>query len=166
MVALNIRASDMKPTPRFGALLVLALACAAHAAEPSGLRFSNAWVRATPPNAQVAGAFLTIDNPGAIPDRLLSASTDRAAKVEIHEMKMDGDVMQMRQLSDGLAIPAKQRVTLKPGGTHLMLMAPKQAIAEGQTVNITLQFETAGSRTVAFTARRHAPDDAATEHTH
>jgi len=156
----------MKPTLRLGGLLALALALTANAAEPSGLRFSNAWIRATPPNAQVAGAFLNIDNAGTISDRLLSASSDRATKVEIHEMKMDGDVMQMRQLGDGLAIPAKQRVSLKPGGIHLMLMAPKQAIAEGQTVNITLQFETAGSRTVEFTARRHAPDDAATEHTH
>lgn len=156
----------MKATQRLGGLFLLALACTLHAAEPSGLRFNNAWVRATPPNAQVAGAFLTIDNPGPTPDRLLSASTDRAARVEIHEMKMDGDVMQMRELSDGLAIPAKQRVTLKPGSIHLMLMVPKQAIAEGQTVNITLQFETAGSRTVTFTARRQAPVDGETEHMH
>jgi copper(I)-binding protein len=156
----------MKPTQRHGGLFLLALACTLHAAEPSGLRFYNAWVRATPPNAQVAGAFLTIDNPGPTPDRLLSASTDRAARVEIHEMKMDGDVMQMRRLSDGLAIPAKQRVTLQPGSIHLMLMAPKQTIAEGQSVNITLQFEVAGSRTVTFTARRQAPVDGETEHIH
>jgi periplasmic copper chaperone A len=72
-------------------------------------------------------------------------------------MSMQGDVMQMRLLSEGLAIPAKQTVTLKPGGIHLMLIAPKQAIVEGQKVKITLLFENAGSQTVEFTAHKQAP---------
>lgn len=141
------------------ALLALALAGGALAADETGLRFGNAWVRATPPNAKVAGAFVSIENTGTSADRLISASTDAAGSVEIHEMTMQGDMMQMRQLSEGLAIPAKQSVTLKPGGLHLMLIAPKQAIAEGRKVRITLLFEKAGSRTVEFTAHKQAPTD-------
>lgn len=154
----------MKPSILSSALLAMALACGVQAADRTDLRFSNAWVRATPPNANVAGGFLSIENTGKSGDRLLSASTDVAASAEIHEMKMQGDMMQMRQLTEGLAIPGKQTVTLKPGGLHLMLIAPKQAIAEGQKVKITLLFEKAGSRTVEFTAHKQAPTDAGKPH--
>jgi copper(I)-binding protein len=148
------------------ALIFLSLAFTASAAESSTLQFSNAWVRATPPNAQVAGAFLSIENTSTKPDRLLSASTDVAAKVEIHEMKMDGELMQMRHLSDGLSIPAKQTVALKPGGIHLMLIAPKQPFAEGRKVAITPVFEKAGKRRLEFAVSKQAPDQAASAHMH
>ncbi|HWR95235.1 MAG TPA: copper chaperone PCu(A)C [Arenimonas sp.] len=149
----------MKSSLLSTALLALALAGVAYSAEKPDLRFGNAWVRATPPNARVAGGFLRIENTGKSGDRLISASTDAAASAEIHEMTMQGDIMQMRQLTEGLAIPAKQTVTLKPGGLHLMLIAPKQAITEGQKVKITLLFEKAGSRTIEFTAHKQAPTD-------
>lgn len=149
----------MKSSLLSTALLALALAGSAHSADKPDLRFGNAWVRATPPNARVAGGFLRIENTGKSGDRLISASTDAAASAEIHEMTMQGDIMQMRQLTEGLAIPAKQTVTLKPGGLHLMLIAPKQAITEGQKVKITLLFEKAGSRTIEFTAHKQAPTD-------
>lgn len=149
----------MKSSLLSTALLALALAGSAHSADKPDLRFGNAWVRATPPNARVAGGFLRIENTGKSGDRLISASTDAAASAEIHEMTMQGDIMQMRKLTEGLAIPAKQTVTLKPGGLHLMLIAPKQAITEGQKVKITLLFEKAGSRTIEFTAHKQAPTD-------
>lgn len=147
----------MKSSLLSAALLALALAGGVQSADKTDLRFGNAWLRATPPNAKVAGAFLSIENTGKSGDRLIFASTDVAASVEIHEMTMQGDMMQMRQLTEGLAIPAKQTVVLKPGGIHLMLIAPKQAIAEGRKVAITLVFEKAGNRTVEFTAHKQAP---------
>ena len=149
----------IKPHILSGALLAMALACGAQAAGKTDLRFSNAWVRATPPNANVAGGFIRIENTGKSADRLISASTSLAASAEIHEMKMQGDMMQMRQLSEGLAIPAKQTVTLQPGEVHLMLIAPKQPIVEGPKVKIILLFEKAGSQTVEFTAHKQAPAD-------
>ena len=136
-------------------LLALGLITGAQAAD--SLAFSNAWVRATPPNAKVAGGFVEIRNAGKSADRLVSASSDVAERVEIHEMKMAGEVMQMRQLTEGLAIPAGQSVQLKPGSYHLMLMAPKKPIAEGQKVTITLVFEKAGKRAVEFTAAKQPP---------
>lgn len=154
----------MKTSLLSAALLALALAGGAQSADKTDLRFGNAWLRATPPNAKVAGAFLSIENTGKSGDRLVSARTDAADSVEIHEMKMQGDMMQMRRLSEGLAIPAKQTVTLKPGGIHLMLIAPKQAIAEGHKVEITLLFEKAGRRTVEFTAHKQAPAADRTPH--
>lgn len=147
----------MKTSLLSAALLALALAGGVQSADKSDLRFGNAWVRATPPNAKVAGAFLNIENMGKSGDRLISASTNVAASAEIHEMTMQGDIMQMRQLTEGLEIPAKQAVALKPGGVHLMLIAPRQTIAEGQKVKITLLFEKAGRRTVEFTAHKQTP---------
>ena len=144
-------------------LLALGLITGAQAAD--SLSFSHAWVRATPPNAKVAGGFVEIRNAGKSADRLLSASSDAAERVEIHEMKMAGDVMQMRQLTEGLVIPAGQSVQLKPGSYHLMLIAPKRAIAEGQKVAISLVFEKAGKRTVAFMAAKQ-PAVAAPEAAH
>jgi copper(I)-binding protein len=136
-------------------LLVLGLIAGALAAD--SLTFSNAWVRATPPNAKVAGGFVEIRNAGKSVDRLVSASSDVADRVEIHEMKMAGEVMQMRHLTEGLVISAGQSVQLKPGSYHLMLMAPKKPIAEGQKVTITLVFEKAGKRAVEFTAAKQPP---------
>lgn len=136
-------------------LLALILTSGAGAADP--LAFTNAWVRATPPNAKVAGGFVEIRNAGKNADRLLSASSDAAERVEIHEMTMAGDVMQMRQLTEGLVIPAGQSVPLKPGSHHMMLIAPKRTIAEGQKVIITLVFEKAGKRSLEFTAAKQAP---------
>ena len=136
-------------------LLALGLITGAQAAD--SLAFSNAWVRATPPNAKVAGGFVEIRNAGKSADRLVSASSDAAERVEIHEMKMAGDVMQMRHLTEGLVISAGQSVQLKPGSYHLMLIAPKKPIAEGQKVTITLVFEKAEKRAVEFTAAKQPP---------
>ena len=146
-------------------LLALGLITGAQAAD--SLAFSNAWVRATPPNAKVAGGFVVIQNAGKSADRLVSASSDAAERVEIHEMKMAGEVMQMRQLTEGMAVPAGQSVALEPGASHLMLIAPKQAIAEGQKIAITLVFAKAGKRIVEFTVARQAPQtDAGMSHDH
>jgi copper(I)-binding protein len=142
----------------------LLLSSTSHAADT--LQLSQAWVRATPPNAQVAGAFLSIENTASKTDRLLSASTETAERVEIHEMKMDGEMMQMRQLSNGLAIPAKQKTILKPGGIHLMLIAPKRPLAEGQKITISLLFEKAGKRQLEFNVLKQAPSGASSNKHH
>lgn len=148
-------------------LLLLSLLAANTGFATDNLRLHDAWVRATPPGAAVAGAFVTIENPGSTADRLVSASSTAADSVEIHEMKMDGEMMQMRELSNGLPIPAKQRVALKPGGIHLMLISPKQPFTVGQQVMITLVFEKAGKRTLDFAVLRQAPDaDGHAHHAH
>jgi copper(I)-binding protein len=155
----------MKQTFLTTILLSMVLAFSANAAEKSTLQFSNAWIRATPPNATVAGGFLTIKNSGA-EDRLISVTSSLAKTVEIHEMSMQGDVMQMRQLTDGLVIPANKNITLKPGGIHLMFITPKQPLSEGQKISATFVFAKAGKKTVEFTVLKQAPSDSASEHMH
>jgi copper(I)-binding protein len=108
------------------------------------LVIDHAWTRATPGGADVGIGYLTIENKGAVPDRLTGASTPAAAKAELHEMSMDNGVMKMRPVKDGLPIPPGQSVTLAPGGLHLMLMGLKIPFKEGGKVPLTLQFEKAG----------------------
>lgn len=109
------------------------------------LEIEQPWSRATPPTAPAAGGFLKITNKGATADRLLSAKSAASARTEIHEMKMDGSVMRMRELEKGLEVPAGGSVTLAPGGYHLMFMQLKEPFKQSTKVPVTLVFEKAGS---------------------
>lgn len=109
------------------------------------LVLSGGFTRATLPGAPVAGGFVTIANSGATDDRLTGGSAAFASEVQVHEMTMEGDVMKMRHLPDGLAIPAGGNVVLKPGSFHLMFMGLKQPLTEGDTVTVDLTFEKAGT---------------------
>jgi copper(I)-binding protein len=136
---------------------------AGHAAQAAAvtigsIEISGPFTRATLPNAPVAGGFLTLTNTGAEDDRLLSASAPISRETQIHEMAMDGDVMKMRQLVDGVVIPAGGSVVLEPGGFHLMFMGLNGPVAEGDVVPVTLTFEKAGTITVDLVAAGTAAD--------
>ena len=103
------------------------------------------WTRATPPTAQAGGGFLVVTNTGGTADRLVGAKSAAAGKVEVHEMKMDGNVMRMREVEKGIEIPPGGTVELKPGGFHLMFMQLKAPFAKDAKVPVTLVFEKAGS---------------------
>jgi copper(I)-binding protein len=130
------------------------------------INISLPFTRATLPNAPVGGGFLTIENTGTEADRLISATSTVAGDTQIHEMAMDGDVMKMRQLVDGLEIPAGETVVLAPGGFHIMFMGLKQAFVEGETVAVTLTFEKAGSVEVLLPVEATAADAPTAEHAH
>lgn len=109
------------------------------------LVLQGAFARATLPNAPVAGGFLSIVNNGSADDRLIAVTSPISAMSQIHEMVMEGDVMQMRELADGLPLPAGQEVVLEPGGYHLMFMDLTGPLVEGEKLPVTLTFEKAGS---------------------
>ena len=114
------------------------------------LVISQAWSRATPGGAKVGGGYLTIENKGTTPDRLLAGSADVAAKVQVHEMSMNNGVMTMRPVEGGLAIEPGKTVKLTPGGFHLMLLDLKGPLKQGEKLPITLEFEKAGKVSVVF----------------
>src|SRR5262249_42595361 len=89
------------------------------------LVITQAWSRATPSGAKVAGGYLTVENKGKTADRLVSGSGDIAGRVEIHEMAMDGGVMTMRPLDKGLVIDPGKTGKFAPGGNHLILLGIK-----------------------------------------
>lgn len=99
----------------------------------------NAWVRATVQGQKATGAFMQITAPAA--STLISVSTPVAGVAEVHEMKMDGDVMRMRPLAKGLELPAGKAVQLQPGGYHLMLMDLKLPLQKDTTIPLTLTLQ-------------------------
>ena len=117
------------------------------------LHVSDPWSKATPPNARVAGGFVTIYNRGDTDDRLLRVESTASRRVEIHEMNDVDGVARMRELAGGLPLPADQATTLQPGGLHLMFIEPKQPFVEGQSVQATLVFEKAGRLATEFKVR-------------
>lgn len=100
----------------------------------------NAWARATVAGQKATGAFMRLTASSA--SRLVRAESAAAGVTEIHEMKMEGDVMKMRAVA-GLDLPAGQAVELKPGGYHIMLMDLKAPLAQGTQVPLTLVFQDA-----------------------
>ena len=127
---------------------------------------TDAWVRGTVAQQKASGLFVQLTS--AQGGRLVSASSPLAGSVEIHDMAMDGNVMTMRALPDGLVLPAGKPVALKPGGQHLMLMGLKQALKAGDTVPVTLVIELADKKreTLEIKAPVRALGAAATEHKH
>src|SRR5256885_4944440 len=124
----------------------------AHAQEVKAgdLVITQAWSRATPGGAKTGGGYLTIENKGSTPDRLIGGSADVAAKVEMHEMSMKNGVMTMRPLDKGLTIEPGKTVKLAPGGYHLMMMDLKGPLKQGDKVPVTLEFEKAGKVQVSL----------------
>ncbi|HSV57364.1 MAG TPA: copper chaperone PCu(A)C [Variovorax sp.] len=129
----QIPASDAAPKPDFPAARLDVVA-----AGTAPVQVSDAWVRRAVPGQSGTGAFMKLKAPAGT--RLVGAATPVAGVAEVHEMKMEGDTMKMRALSQGLELPAGQTVELKPGGYHLMLMDLKQPIAAGSSVPLTLRF--------------------------
>ncbi len=113
------------------------------------LTIEKPWARATPKGAEVGAGYLEIRNDGASADRLTGGSADFAG-VEIHEMKMEGGIMKMRELKDGLEIPAHGSVKLAPNGYHLMFTGLKRPLVKGESAKATLTFERAGAVSVDF----------------
>ena len=136
---------------------LLMTACSASSADNTHdigkLRVSDVWAKATPPQARVAGGYLSVQNRGDAADKLLRVESAVAASVEIHEMSDVGGVARMREVTNGVELPAGSTTTLKPGGYHLMFIEPKQPFVEGQTIKATLVFEKAGSLPVVFDVR-------------
>ena len=134
------------------ALLAFFLAAPARAEEVKAgdLVITQAWSRATPGGAKIGGGYLTIENKGSAPDRLIGGSADVAGKGEVHEMAMNNGVMTMRALDKGLAIEPGKSVKLAPGGYHLMLMDLKSPLKQGDKLPVTLEFEKAGKVKLSF----------------
>ncbi len=122
----------------------------AHDYQLGPLKIEHPWTRATPGGAMAAGGFMKITNTGSAPDRLVSGTLVSAGAVEIHETRMEGNVMRMRRLERGLAIAPGQTVELRPGSLHVMFMQLKTGFKEGERLSGTLVFEKAGTIAVDF----------------
>lgn len=99
--------------------------------------------------AGTSAVYMTITNPTDADDALVAASTDAAGIVEIHETTLnENDVMAMRPAEGGIPVPAGETAVLQPGGFHVMLLEP-MAMAPGDAILVTLEFESGAQVTVA-----------------
>ena len=114
---------------------------------------SNPWARATPNGAKVGGGYVKITNNDHHPDKLIAATFERAGSTSLHEMKMEGDVMKMGEMSGGVEIAPHGTLTLEPGKFHLMLMDLKAALKEGDRIKGSLTFQKAGKLDVEFVVK-------------
>ncbi|MBB3021142.1 hypothetical protein FHR70_004233 [Microvirga lupini] len=140
-------------SPAPGVRIIAATGAAPTPVKVGSLTLEQPWSRATPGGAKVGGGYLRITNTGTAPDRLIGGSFALASKVEVHEMKLEGDVMRMKPVEGGLEIKPGATVELKPGGLHLMFMDLKEPLKEGQVLKGTLTFEKAGPIEVEYNVR-------------
>lgn len=145
----------------FAAVLI---ACAAMPAWGANISVSDAWARATMPGQQVSGAYMQIQSDTDA--RLVGVTSTAVPRVEVHEMKMDGGIMRMREL-EAIELPKGKTVSLEPGGLHIMLMNLSQPIAASDVIPLTLTVESGGKRqTVEVNAEARAIGGAMRHHGH
>ncbi|HVR93147.1 MAG TPA: copper chaperone PCu(A)C [Casimicrobiaceae bacterium] len=132
-------------------LAALLFACVFGSSAPSAhdyalksLKIDHPFARATPPGAKVAGVFVTVENTGTQPDRLLSVSTPIAGVAELHQMSVDAGVMRMRGVA-ALEVRPGEKLQLKPGGYHVMLSELRRPLKVGDKFPLTLTFQNAGT---------------------
>jgi copper(I)-binding protein len=121
--------------------MIIAAALLAGMAHAQSVDVKDAWVRTSVPGQKATGAYMKLTaKDGA---NLVAASSPVAGVTEVHEMKMEGDIMKMKAVAGGVVLPAGKTVELKPGGYHLMLMDLKAALPKDSTIPLTLVFKDA-----------------------
>lgn len=102
------------------------------------------WARATPGPAKAGAGYLGIKNDGDTADKLIKAESNLSKRTELHTHLMEGGIMKMMHVEEGVDVPAGQEVTFEPGGLHVMFMGLKAPFKEGENLPVTLYFEKAG----------------------
>lgn len=126
--------------------LMMFAAASAASAQPTT---KEPWIRLVPGQPNAAG-YISLTSTAN--DALVSAESDCCARVEIHEIIMDGDAMQMRAVKE-VPLPAGKEVTLAPMGYHIMLMGLKTQPEDGSAIPLKLSYASGFSETVAFTVK-------------
>ena len=120
------------------------LAAWAHDYALKSLKIDHPFARATPPGAKTGGVFVSVENTGTEPDRLLGVSSPVAGVAELHQMSVDAGVMRMRGVAT-LEVRPGETLQLKPGGYHVMLSELRQPLKVGDRFPMTLTFQNAGA---------------------
>jgi periplasmic copper chaperone A len=134
-------------TPIVASLGLVVGAHAADLAKVGDITIQEPWARASLGNAPNSAAYMTLQNMGAAPDRLIGGATPAAERVELHTHMMEGGVAKMRPV-DGIEVAPGAPTSLEPGGPHVMLSGLTRKLEAGATVPLTLVFEHAGAVTL------------------
>lgn len=126
-----------------------------------GVWASDAWIRAARAGQPTSAAYLTLCNGEETDDKLTSVAFDGAGAVELHVTQMSDDNMASMTPSHGIPIGAGENAVLEPGGAHIMLIGVSEALAPGDTRNLTLSFENAPDLVVEFEVREQSHEGGA-----
>jgi periplasmic copper chaperone A len=162
--SIALRAGFITATALFGTQI--------QAQTASDVKIEGAWVRSAVQGQSGTGGFMKLTSP--VNMKLVAVASPVAAVGEVHEMKMQGDVMRMAELKGGLELPAGKTVELKSGGMHIMLMDLKQPLKADSQIPVTLTFANAkGEQSkveikvpVAMRAPGSAPGKDMSDHKH
>ena len=139
------------------AMVLIAVAGAngavAQTSESGSIRIEGAWVRETPIGGNSGGGYMWIVNSSSEPDRLVAAESSAAESIELKQVSYVGDVMQTRDLQNGIEIPAKGEIRLRWDASYLLFVGLKEPFAPRQTIEASLNFEKAGTIKVQFGVR-------------
>lgn len=122
---------------------LVSLPAAAHGYSKGDLQVRHPWTRATAAGDKSAAAYMEIRNSGRQPDRIVGASTPVAERIELHSAKGDSDSAKTRKVTS-FEVPARRRLFLRPGGSHLVFVGLRNPLVKGNRVPFTLHFERAG----------------------
>jgi copper(I)-binding protein len=151
-----IRFNCLTALGRFSAILTLGLSVMTHAHSADftagPLEINDLWVRGSVPGQTNGAGYMQIKNPSGASDRLLSAQSEAATRLELHTVLTENGVAKMRQV-EGVDIPAKGSAKLTPGGFHLMFLQLTGPFKQGDLIPVVLKFEKAGEVRVNFTVK-------------
>ena len=137
------------------ALFAIALTLVSSALGASDtLIISDAWVRATPPGKMMTAGYASLENVSKDVITITGVSAEIAGHTSLHETRIERDRSTMRPVAQ-LSIKAGERVSLKPGGLHIMLMKLSEPLTDGQSIDICLELENNDSLCSAFSVTRH-----------
>jgi hypothetical protein len=128
-------------------LIGVLAACGVRGPAGPSLRARDVWSRPAPAGG-TGVVYLTLENQGRQPDRLIGAKSDIAQAVELHRTTMEGGVMKMQPIAGGVEVPARSRVIFEPGGAHIMLVGLKRDLKAGDRFSVELRFEKSGTLSV------------------
>ena len=151
---------------RLSAIFVLLLAAIGPAQAAAPLEVREAWIAEAPPGASVQAAYMQLHNGGTASLTVTAATSPAFASVELHRTVHEGPMARMEKLP-GLPLAPGESVSLAPGGLHLMLIAPRQPLSEGETVPLELHLDSGAAVSIEAVVRRTAmPADAHHGHHH
>ncbi|GGW79335.1 copper chaperone PCu(A)C [Alteromonas halophila] len=132
------------------------------------LMVHDAYAKATFPMAQTGAAYFTLHNASATPRKLLGVEVDAsvADEAQLHTTEMQGEMMRMREVSEGLLIKAGEEKQLTPGGYHVMMMGLAEGLKEGQTFALQLVFDNGETLETTVTVRAADSDSGHHHHGH
>ena len=137
------------------ALFIIAFTLISSASGASDtLIISDAWVRATPPGKMMTAGYASLENVSKEVITITGVSAEAAGHTSLHETRVERDRSTMRPVAR-LSIEAGERVSLKPGGLHIMLMKLSESLTDGQSIDICLELENNDSLCSAFSVARH-----------